>query len=241
MQEQYTRQIRIPEIGEAGQKRLNNSSVLVVGAGGLGTTVLYSLAGAGVGTIGIVDDDVVDITNLNRQFLYDVQNIGDPKATIAQQRIHELNPDIKIIPYAVRFTEENAKMLLEGYDLVVLAVDNLSTRLVVNRACSLRNLPLVDGGIDGFRGYVTATQFNETPCLQCIYGDNGKKGNPTPGSLGAVVAVISSLEANLAILLLLGKPNPLASKSLYYDALNMSFDEIAFKKNKSCKVCGKLG
>lgn len=238
MQEQYSRQIRIPEIGEAGQKRLNNSSVLVVGAGGLGTTVLYSLAGAGVGKIGIVDDDVVDISNLNRQFLYGRQDIGSHKSMLAQNRLQELNPDIKLTSYTFRFTEDNAQILLDGYDLVVLAVDNLATRLLVNRACYQRKISLVDGGIDGLRGYVTAIQVDETPCLQCILGDNGNKGNTKSGSLGSVVAVISSLEANLAILLLLGKPNPLSSKLLYFDALNMSFDEIFYKKNKTCKVCG---
>lgn len=220
--ERYTRQLS--EIGAEGQARLGQSSVLVVGAGGLGSPLLYLLAGAGVGTIAIADGDVVAMSNLNRQFLYTEEDIGESKAQCATKRLQRYNKDIAVVPHAVMITEKNALELVSGYDLVLLAVDNITTRLVVSDACEAQKIPLIDGGIDGFYGTIITAESSKTPYLRTYYQDETTAKKPT--GIGAIAAVIASLMANVAMLMLLGRGNPLQGKLLYYDGLTIAIEQL---------------
>jgi len=238
--ERYSRQIILPQIGPEGQERLAAASVLVIGAGGLGSTLLYCLAGAGVGRIGIIDDDTVSESNLNRQFLFAAADIGREKAAAAAERLRAFNPRIKIEELNQRVTEKNAPELIAGRDLVILAVDNIETRLHVNRACCGVGTALINGGVEGFYGYVQIVEPGLTACVECLYAQlRGSRAEELP-SLGAAVSVISSLMADAAVLTLLGLPNPLNNGMLFIDAENLTFERAEISRKRSCPACGQV-
>ena len=234
----YERQILLPEIGKAGQKRLLASSALVVGCGGLGSALLYCLCGIGVGRIGFCDGDVVSLSNLNRQFLHRVADIGRNKAHSACEKLAAFAPKLQLEPYEEDLTEENAETIVSRYDLVVLAVDSLAARLIANRACIAKGKPLIDGGIHGLRGTIFTVRPGKTACLACLYGAETPSASRVP-SFAPVVTCISALEAQSAANLLLDRINPTDGRLLLYDGVSMTTEFVSFSRNPNCPVCGR--
>lgn len=232
--ERYKRQISIPQIGTEGQMLLQSSTAAVIGAGGLGAPVLTYLAAAGVGNILVIDKDAVEESNLNRQFLYSREDIGRKKAEAAKEKLEKQNPQIKVTAFSDAFTEENGRELLKGADVVVDCVDSVKTRMAVNKICLLLRIPLVEGGIYGFYGYVTSV-FQNSPCLECMGYTKEMEQKEIP-SLGAAAGVVGSLQAVEALKILLGKGEPFYGRLLQYDGLDGSFDEIKVKKKKDCSL-----
>ena len=219
----YKRHLSLPLIGVEGQEKLKNSSVLVIGAGGLGCPVLQYLAAAGIGKIGIIDDDVVEVSNLHRQVLYSMADIGKSKAMVASQKISEMNPFIKICPYTLRIDAKNAEFLLKEYDIIVDGTDNFSSRYLINDACVLYNKVLVYGAIFQFEGQVSIFNFNGGPTYRCLFPEP-PKSNSLPncseaGVLGVLPGIIGSLQALEVIKLVTGLGNVLSGRVLLYDAL----------------------
>jgi len=239
VEDRYSRQILIKEIGHDGQKKLAQSSVFVAGAGGLGSPILTYLAAAGVGRLGFIDSDTVEESNLNRQFLHNINNIGDFKTNSAKAKLSALNDKIEINARNERLNEKNAAAFFSGYDIILGAVDSFETRFVINKACVSLSLPYIDGGINGFSGCVMFSNPPHTPCLNCVFPEPApRSAKKKPGVLGITAGIIGTIEANIALLHLLGLPNPLKNKLLIYDGLNMSFDHVEILKNNDCKVCG---
>lgn len=237
--ERYSRQIQLPQIGPAGQARLAGASALVIGAGGLGSTLLYCLAGAGIGRVGILDDDVVSESNLNRQFLFTTADLGRAKSLVAAERLAALNPHIQYERQSLRVNAQNAPALVKGWDIAILAVDNLETRLAVNRACCVAGIVLLNGGVEGFFGLIQLVEPGLTPCLECLYGEARQEDQTAEvPSLGAAAAVVSSLMADAAIVLLLGLPNPLKNDLLCIDTEHFSFERVELSRSSSCPACG---
>jgi molybdopterin/thiamine biosynthesis adenylyltransferase/rhodanese-related sulfurtransferase len=255
----YSRHLLIPEVGEEGQLRLLDSRVLLIGAGGLGSPASLYLAAAGVGTLGIVDADVVDETNLQRQIVHSTARLGDPKVRSAADSIAALNPDVTVEAYEERLTSENADRIIgEGWDVIVDGADNFPTRYLVNDASVWHGVPVVHGSIYRFEGQVTvfkprsagrvagaagdAQREDRGPCYRCLFPQP-----PPPelapscaegGVLGVLPGVIGSLQANEALKLALGIGNPLIGRLLLFDALTATFDEVALRRDPACPVCG---
>jgi len=230
----YERQILMKEIGEKGQNTLKGSKVTVIGAGGLASPVLTYLACAGVGTITLIDYDMVSESNLNRQFLYHEKDMGMLKAIIAKDVLSGLNSQIKINSVAEKLDENNIGDIIHGSDVVIDCVDNVETRLIVNRACLRQDIPLVEGGVNGFYGFVMSVKRG-FPCLECIGYGNTKLKRPGP-VLGAAVGVIGSLQAVECIKILLGLEGVLYGRMLNYDGLSVSFDLVELQKNDLCEA-----
>lgn len=241
MDERYSRQTVIPEIGTAGQARLQRARVLVVGAGGLGSPILLYLAAAGIGTLGIADNDRVAASNLNRQILYAAQDVGRSKALTAVQRVRALNPDVKAIPYEERVLRENGPALMAQYDLVVEASDNLETKALMNELCVQAKLPLVWGAVARFEGQM-GTYLPGHACRGCLFPHLPEPGTyPTPAELGVVGAaagVIGALQATEAIKVLVGAGEPLVDRILLWEGLSGTFDIVQLERNPQCPVCG---
>ena len=237
MTERYERQVLIAQIGIEGQRKLADSAVLVVGAGGLGSPALIYLAAAGVGRLGLIDADMVSGSNLNRQFLHGEADIGRSKAQSAKEALAAFNSEIVIEAHETRLTAENANALLAGYDIVVGAVDSLAARSAINRAAVSLGLPYIDGAIGGFSGSVLYSNPPETPCFNCIFPEKREKKKPI-GVLGATAGMIGTASANIALLELLGLENPLRNKLFLYDGLRMQTDLIDIRRNERCPVCG---
>ena len=243
--DRYQRQTGLPEIGLTGQRRLAGSSVLVVGAGGLGSPLLFALAGAGIGRIGICDPDEVSLSNLNRQFLYTPADLGRPKLERAIVRLQAYNPDICWQALVGPLDEQSAGAWLPEYDLVLAAVDNQATRQILNRACCARRQRLVDGGVRGFSGYLLSVNPGQSACYSCVFGPAETKADQAAsrkpgGTLGATAGVIGNLEANLAIRLLLGLPDPLAGRLLVYHGSDSHCERIEIQRAPGCPACGHL-
>jgi adenylyltransferase/sulfurtransferase len=239
----YSRHTIMPEVGEQGQLKLLDAKVLLIGAGGLGSPAAIYLAAAGVGTIGIVDFDVVDTSNLQRQIIHRLEDIDTPKVESAARAIAQLNPDVKVIGHRTQITSHNAFDLISPYDLVINGSDNFPTRYLVNDACVLLGKPLVDGSIFRFEGQVSV--YNTAlggPCYRCLYPDPPPPGEVPScaegGVLGVLPGIIGSLQAVEAIKLILGTGDPLTGRLLLYDALDGEFRELRVKKNHDCPVCG---
>lgn len=241
--ERYRRHLALPEIGEQGQVRLLDSKVLVLGAGGLGSPAAMYLAAAGVGTIGIVDDDVVDLSNLQRQIIHRQTTIGKPKVDSARQTIEGLNPDVKVVPFATRITAANALEIISGFDVVVDGSDNFSTRYLLNDACVQLNKPYVHGSIYRFEGHVATFVPHQTPCYRCLF-PHAPDADIAPscaeaGVLGVLPGLIGVLQAAEAIKLLLGKGTLLGGRLLTYHALETRFHELRFQRDAACVACGE--
>jgi adenylyltransferase/sulfurtransferase len=230
----YERQMLIKEISEKGQNTLKASKVTVIGAGGLASPVLTYLTCAGVGEITFVDYDTITESNLNRQFLYHEKDKGKYKAKIAKDVLSDLNSEIKIKAICEKIDENNIRGIIENADVVVDCVDNVETRLVVNRACLQMDIPLVEGGVNGLYGFVMSIK-KDFPCLGCVGYANTKLKRPG-AALGAVVGVIGSLQAVECLKILLGMQDVLYGKMLNYDALSTSFDFVELARNCSCEL-----
>ena len=228
----YERQIAIEQIGEIGQEKLKAARVLVVGAGGLGSPVLTYLARAGVGYIKIVDLDVVSETNLNRQFFYHNEDIGASKAILASESLQKQNPEIQVCGIETRITEENVGELLEGIDIVVDCVDNIKTRLIMNKACIRNNIPLVEAGIEDFYGFVTVVR-RECACLECMGFRDSSTQNFTP-TLGATAGVVGSMQALECIKIILGMKGIAYGKMIQYDGIEGTIEAIPIEIASHC-------
>jgi adenylyltransferase/sulfurtransferase len=202
----------------------------------LGSPVLTYLCAAGIGKLGIIDSDKVSLDNLNRQFLHNTKDVGRFKTDSCMEKLSDLNDKIKIHARTERLTDDNAKTLFTGYDIVIGAVDSFETRFVINKACVALEIPYIDGGIEGFSGNVFFSNPPKTPCLNCIYPETTEK-NETLGTIGTTAGVIGTIEANIAILHFLGLPNPIENKILLYDGLRMNIDHIEIKRSENCPVC----
>ncbi len=239
----YSRHLIIPDVAMAGQKRLKNAKVLVVGAGGLGSPALMYLAAAGVGTLGIVDFDVVDESNLQRQIIHGVSDIGRPKAESARNSVLEINPYVQVNLHLERLDSSNVMELFAQYDLIVDGTDNFATRYLVNDACVLLNKPYVWGSIYRFDGQASVFWSEHGPCYRCLYPDPPPPGMVPScaegGVLGVLCASIGSIQVNEAIKLLMGIGEPLIGRLMVYDALEMSYNEIKVRKDPECAICGK--
>lgn len=239
----YSRNIVIPSIGLEGQKRLLSAKVLVVGAGGLGSPVLLYLAAAGVGTIGIMDPDVVDWSNLQRQVVHGETTLGKPKVESAREALSRLNSGVSVIRYPERLTEGRADEVIPSYDVVVDATDNFESRYLLNEACIRAGKPLVHGSVMRFEGQASVFWPPRGPCYRCLFPAAPKPGLlPSPaeaGVLGATPGVIGCIEAVETIKLLLGVGRPLVGRLLLFDGLSMEFSEVSVSRNESCPSCGK--
>ncbi|MHA1271198.1 MAG: HesA/MoeB/ThiF family protein [Candidatus Helarchaeota archaeon] len=237
--ERYDRQMIISNWGIEGQIKLKNSKVLVAGAGGLGSPVLLYLSAAGVGTIKIIDNDTVDLSNLNRQILYNVQDFNKQKALIAQNRLKKLNPEINIIGLSDTLNENNADKLLSGVDLIIDCLDNFKTRFLINKFCVKNKIPFVHGAIYGLEGRVMFIDPNneESPCLSCFYPENPPPMGKFP-VLGSTVGITASIEASEAIKYLTKIGRNLICEFLIIDGRLMTFKSIIVKRNSKCKICG---
>ena len=239
----YSRHILIPEVGEQGQQKLLDARVLLIGAGGLGSPSSLYLAAAGVGTVGIVDADIVDDSNLQRQIVHSTNTLGEPKVLSAKRALEALNPDVNVVTYEERLTSENVERILaDGWDVIVDGADNFPTRYLVNDASVWHNIPVVHGSIYRFEGQVTVFQPHVGPCYRCLY-----PAPPPPelapscaegGVLGVLPGIVGSLQASEALKLILGAGETLTGRLLLFDALYTTFDEVAIKQDPGCPVCG---
>ncbi len=238
----YSRHLIMPEVAMDGQRRLKAGKVLMIGAGGLGSPLGLYLAAAGVGRIGIVDFDVVDLTNLQRQVLHTTSSVGKSKLSSAKERLLALNPEIRVDLYETRLTSENALDLFEGYDVIVDGTDNFPTRYLVNDACVFLGKPNVYGSIFRFEGQVSVFGMREGPCYRCLYPEPPPPGLVPScaegGVLGILPGTVGTLQATETIKLLLGIGKPLVGRLLLFDALGMSFRELRLQKDPDCPVCG---
>jgi len=238
----YSRHLTLPQVGMEGQERLSASSVLLVGAGGLGSPLATYLAAAGVGRIGLVDFDTIDLSNLQRQILYNTADIGRPKIELAAQRIHGINPHVTVETHDTRFDASNASELVERYDLVADGSDNFATRYLVNDACVLGGKRNVYGSIFRFEGQVSVFGAPGASCYRCLYPEPPPPGAVPScaegGVLGVLPGVIGTLQATEAIKLLLDRGEPLIDRLMLFDALEMKFRELAIRKDPDCPVCG---
>lgn len=244
--ERYARHLVLPEIGEEGQLKLLKARVLVIGAGGLGAPLLTYLAAAGVGTLGVVDDDEVDLSNLQRQVIHGSSEVGAPKAESAKRRIAEINPDVTVEVHRTRIAADNALELVGGYDLVADGSDNFATRYLVNDACYLAKKPLVTAAIMRFDGQITTIRAHEEdggPCYRCLFGDqpeaDPKMSCADVGVMGALAGVMGSLQASEVVKEITGAGDSLAGKLVLFDALATRFTTMTTKADPDCPLCGE--
>ncbi len=239
----YSRHLIMPEVGMDGQLKLKKAKVLLIGAGGLGAPLGLYLAAAGVGRLGLVDFDVVDFTNLQRQVTYGTGDVGTPKLAAARGRLADLNPEIQIDTYETKLTSENALEIFRDYDIIVDGTDNFPTRYLVNDACVLLGKPNVYGSIFRFEGQATVFAYNGGPCYRCLYPEPPPPGLVPScaegGVLGVLPGIIGAIQANETVKLILGKGMPLVGRLLLFDALNMKFRELKLRKNPDCPACGE--
>ena len=236
--ERYFRQEIIEEIGSVGQERLEEAKVLVIGAGGLGSPVLTYLACAGVGNLYVADFDVVSMTNLNRQFVHGAQDIHRLKTTSAREFIYRVNDQVVVHELKEKITQENIEEVLKGMDVVVSCVDNIPLRVILNKACVLSGIPLVEAAINGFYGFVLVIK-DGSPCLNCIGYENTRIETPVP-VLGATAGVIGTLQANECIKIITGAGENMTGRMLTYDGLEGSFEEVPIMVSKTCEVHREL-
>ena len=239
----YSRHLILPEVGMAGQLKLKQSSAIVIGAGGLGVPLLQYLSAAGVGRIGVVDFDVIDPTNLQRQVLYGTKDVGRRKIEVAKERVQQINPNIDVQTYETRLTSENALEILKDYDVIIDGTDNFPTRYLVNDASVLLKKPNVYGSIFRFEGQASVFWAEKGPCYRCLYAEPPPPGLVPScaegGVLGVLPGIVGSIQAIETIKVLLGKGDTLVGRLLVFDALRMKFRELRLRKNPECPVCGE--
>lgn len=240
----YARQIVLPEIGEFGQSRITSASVLCVGSGGLGSPALLYLAAAGVGDIGVIDFDDVEVTNLQRQTLFTINQIGQNKAKAAQERLQRLNPDVNITAYAEELTAENAQALFEQYDLVIDGTDNFAAKFLINDAAVKAAKPFIYGSILGFEGQVSTFNLNNGPCYRCLFPEAPKGHIPNcaeAGVIGALAGMIGTMQAMEAIKIIVGHESfeTLSGKIWTVDARSMRTQSLSLEKDPNCPVCSQ--
>ena len=238
----YARHLTLPEVGKEGQMLLKGSSVLVVGAGGLGSPLALYLAAAGIGTLGLVDFDEVDVTNLQRQILYGTEDIGKPKLESAYRRISSINPHVEVISHPCRLDSQNALEILENYDVVVDGTDNFPTRYLVNDACVILGKPNVYGSIFRWEGQVSVFGKDDGPCYRCLFREPPPPGMvpscAEAGVLGVLPGIVGSLQALEVIKIVLGQGESLVGRLLIFDALELKWREVKIRRNPDCPVCG---
>lgn len=239
----YARHIILSEIGGKGQQKLLEAKVLLIGAGGLGSPAGYYLAAAGVGTLGIVDFDVVDLSNLQRQILHSTEDLDRPKTESAKETIQALNPDVEVRTYREKLTSENILSIIEGYDIVVDGCDNFPTRYLVNDACVMKGKPDVYGSIFRFEGQATVFDGKRGPCYRCLYPEPPPPGMvpscQEAGVLGVLPGFVGTIQALEAIKLILGIGTSLIGRLLLFDALGMELKEVKVRKDPMCPLCGE--
>jgi adenylyltransferase/sulfurtransferase len=240
--ERYSRHLIMPQVGVDGQKKLKAASILLIGAGGLGSPLAMYLAAAGIGRLGLVDYDVVDYSNLQRQIIHGTKDVGRPKIDSAAERIAEINPYVQIDKYAVPLTSDNALEIFEPYDIIIDGTDNFPTRYLTNDACVLLGKPNVYGSIFRFEGQASVFYAKEGPCYRCLFPEPPPPGLVPScaegGVLGILPGTIGAIQATEAIKLVLGIGESLIGRLVLYDALTMTFDEVKLRKNPNCPVCG---
>ena len=239
----YSRHLIMPEVGMEGQVKLKQARVLCIGAGGLGAPLLMYLAAAGVGTLGLVDFDTVDFTNLQRQVIHGTADVGRTKLDSARDAVREINPNVEVMAYETRLTSENALGIFRDFDLVVDGTDNFPTRYLVNDACVLLGKPNVYGSIFRFEGQASVFYAPEGPCYRCLYPEPPPPGLVPScaegGVLGVLPGIVGCLQALETVKLIIGKGQPLIGRLLLFDALGMKFRELKLRKNPECPLCGK--
>lgn len=239
----YSRHLSLREVGVEGQQRLKAAKVLLVGAGGLGSPAALYLAASGVGTIGVIDNDEVDVSNLQRQVLYDTASVGRPKAEAAKQRLLALNPEIELVAHAVELRAANVRDIFSRYDVVLDGTDRFTTRYLTNDACVILRKPLVSAAIHRFEGQAMTYVPDRAPCYRCLFPEPPADGVvpncAEAGVLGVLPGVMGTIQATEAIKLIIGVGEPLLGRLLTYDALAMRFDEFRFSRRQDCAVCGE--
>lgn len=241
-QPRYSRQVQLPEVGPEGQRKLLQARVLIVGAGGLGSPAAYYLAAAGVGTLGLVDFDVVDESNLHRQILYRTSDIGQPKVEVARRELSKLNPDVEVVPFPERLTSENAERIVRDFDIVLDGADNFAARYLVNDSCVLLNKLNVHGSIHQFEGQVSVFCRKPGPCYRCLFPEPPPVGwvpsCAEAGVMGFLPGIVGTLQAAEAVKLVLGQGDPLVGRLLRLDAMAMTFETFEVSRRSDCAYCG---
>jgi adenylyltransferase/sulfurtransferase len=237
----YARHFTLPEVGEQGQAKLLDGKVLCIGAGGLGSPVAYYLAAAGVGTIGIIDHDVVDMSNLQRQILHTNDRVGMPKVESAQKTLNALNPDVKIIGFNERLSSENVMRIIKDFDVIVNGCDNFPTRYLINDACVMAKKPLVDGSIFQFEGQATVFYPGRGPCYRCLFPEPPPPGAAPScaeaGVLGVLPGLVGCVQALEAMKLLLGAGKPLIGRMMHFETLSSEVRVLKLRRDPNCLVC----
>ncbi len=240
--ERYSRHIILPEVGGVGQRKILDARVLIIGAGGLGSPAAYYLAAAGIGHLGIVDFDKVDLSNLQRQIIHSTERIGMLKTESAKKTITALNPDVDVTLYNERVSSQNIEELFEGYDYIVDGSDNFATRFLINDACVLMGKTNIHGSIFRFEGQATVFEPQDGPCYRCLYPEPPPPGLvpncQEGGVLGVLAGIIGNIQAVETLKLVLGIGESLSGKLLIYDALNTEFKKLTLKRDANCPVCG---
>lgn len=234
----YLRNIQIEKVGETGQQKLFDAKILVCGAGGLGSTVISNLSAAGVGHLGLVDVDTVEITNLNRQYIHKYDNIGKDKVESAKEWINAFNPDIDVKIYPVKLDEENYCEIVKDYDIIIDCFDSYASKFLLNEIAVTTKKTLVHGGVTEFGGQVTTIIPNETACLNCLFETPENSQWLPQGVISPAVSTIASIQAYEAIKFILNLGEQLKNRLLYFDGLKMTFKELKISKNRHCPLCG---
>src|SRR3954471_21502856 len=238
----FSRHLILPEVGLAGQKKICSTSVLCIGAGGLGSPIAMYLAAAGIGRLGILDFDTVDFSNLQRQILHSTPDVGRPKTESAKETINGINPDTEVVIHNTRITSENALDIIGRYDIIVDGTDNFPTRYLTNDACVLLKKPNVYGSIFRFEGPASVFWAERGPCYRCLYPEPPPPGLVPScaegGVLGVLPGIIGAIQANETIKIILGAPDILVNRLLLFDAWRLRFRELKLRKNPDCPVCG---
>lgn len=240
--QRYSRHIILSQVGGEGQKKMRDSSVLIIGTGGLGSPCAFYLTAAGVGKIGLVDSDRVDLSNLSRQILHSTPDVGKEKVFSAKEKLNTLNPDVEIISYQERITTDNIMPIIKDYDVVVDGSDNFPTRYLVNDACVMTGKPLSHGAILQFNGQIFTSIPGKGPCYRCLFAEPPPPGEvpscQQAGVIGAVAGLVGTIQAMEVLKLILNEGKPLVGQLLVIDLLEMEFRKVQISRNKECAVCG---